>query len=147
MKTDKNKTADAVRIACSAVLAAVLFSALFFAGPAPAGAADAGEPPASGIGDGVSVGPGEADGGAGSLASGMIGGEGTEGIGRGAAETDPGVVRDNAPYAAPVTEKTKVEHEPSDTFWVVAAVVASVTAIAALAVAIPKRTPEKKTDE
>ena len=144
MKTDKNKTADAVRIACSAVLAAVLFSALFFAGPAPAGAADAGEPPASGIGDGVSVGLGEADGGAGSLASGMTGGEGTEGTGRGPVETDPGVVRDNAPYAAPTGEKTNAENEPADTFWVVAAVVASVAAIGALAVAIPKRPVQKE---
>ena len=146
MKADKNKRADAVRIACSAVLAAVLFSTLFFARPAQVGAADLGNVRASGIGDGISRGLEEIKDGTESFAADMIGGEGTEGTGRGPVETDPGVVRDNAPYAAPGTEKTNVENEPSDTFWVLAAVVASVAAIAALAVAIPKR-PAKKEDK
>jgi hypothetical protein len=117
---------------------------LFFARPAQVGAADLGNVRASGIGDGISRGLDEIKDGTESFAADMIGGEGTEGTGRGPVETDPGVVRDNAPYAAPTGEKTNAENEPADTFWVVAAVVASVAAVAAIAVAIPKRTPEKK---
>ncbi|MBQ6678027.1 MAG: hypothetical protein IJM71_08265 [Clostridia bacterium] len=146
MKTDKNKAADAFRIACSAVLTAVMFATLFIAKPARVGAAGVGDGTASGIGDSISRGLEELGDTAGSLASDMIGGEGTEGIGRGPVETDPGVVKDNAPYSAPNAEKTNAENEPADTFWVIGAVVASVAAIGALAVAIPKR-PIKKEDK
>ncbi|MBR3424157.1 MAG: hypothetical protein IKN50_07230 [Clostridia bacterium] len=167
MKKNCNCSADAFRIACSAVLAAVFFSTLLSAKPARVEAAGtvpgagigvsdgdrdgdgmiegiAGDP-LSDIGEGVSRGLEEMKDGAESLADGVFGGEGTEGMGRGPVETDPGVVRDNEPYSAPNTEKTTAENEPADTFWVVAAVVASVAAIVALAVAIPKR-PVKKED-
>ncbi|MBQ6263487.1 MAG: hypothetical protein IJK58_08240 [Clostridia bacterium] len=144
MKKSYGSAADAFRIACSAVLAAAFFSALFLAGQARVGAAGLGNEPSSGIGDSISRGLEEIKDGAGSLADGMIGGEGTEGTGRGPAETDPGVVKNSEPYAAPDTEKTNAENEPADTFRVVTAIVASVAAIAAVAVAVPKRTPGKE---
>ncbi len=144
MKTNEKKAADAVRIACSAVLAAILFAALFFVRPVRVGATDLGDGQASGIGNSISRGLEEIKDGAGSAASDMIGGVGTEGTGRGPVETDPGVVRDSEQYAAPDGEKMNADREPADTFWVIAAVIASVAAIAAIAVAIPDRTPKKE---
>ena len=166
MKKDKERTADAVRIACCAVLAALFFSTALFARPAQVGAADAvpgagigqsdgdvdgdgmvegpREEPASDIGDGIGMGIEEIKDGLESIASDMIGGEGTEGTGRGPVETDPGVVRDTTAYGMQNGKKTNVEKESADTLWVVAAVVAAVAAVAALAVALPKRTVKKE---
>ena len=159
MREYSGKTADVIRIACSVALAAVFFCAAFFAQPARVGATD-GTPgvgignvggdgmaegtrnePASGIGDSISRGLDDVKDGAGSLFPDMIGGEGTEGPGRGPAETDPGVVKDTVQNGVGNVKKANVEKEPVDTFWVVAAVIAAVAAVAAVAVAVPKRTP------
>ena len=163
MKTNSNKAADAVRILLSVVLAAIFLSTLLFAraeandavSGAGIGVSDGdrdgdgmiegvGAGPESGIGESISRGLEEIKDGAESLAEGLIGGEGTEGIGRGPVETDPGVVKDTEPYAVPNEENSNSEKEPADTFWALASVVAAVAAIAAIAVAVPKKTPKKE---
>ena len=158
MKQNNDKKGDAVIIACSAVLAAVFFCALFFAQPPQVGAT--GSVPGAGIGvsdgdrdnDGVIEGPADSSAGnigdsisrgleeikdgAESLASDMIG-DGTE-------RTDRETVGKGEENGGADDKSANAEREPANTVWVVAAVIAAVAAVTAIAVAVPKRNTKKE---
>ena len=98
---------------------------------------------ASDIGDSISRGMESVKEGAEELASGLIGGEATEGAGRGPAETDPGAVKDDGTKATGIEELEAADRATADTVWVIVSVIAAVAVIAAIVIAVPKRDGKK----